>query len=570
MLVSFLILSTAPAVWTGIFSYKLLTNSRKEVVISYTENTIQRLANDIDQVLNEAITQTRIIRNDLEFQKILKQQPDDWYEEYSLQTQGDMRLSSLIGGRENIMSVYVIGMNGVVFKSSFFSIREEEHRRSPWYTQIILSGKPIWFSPHVGSFVAQTLNSRVVTLGVPIIDKSTGNFLGVILVDIAETVINNLSDFRFGNTTRMLINYSEEKELVLRPQSNIYVYENGEDSIYKPTPEMSISGSDITIKKELVPDSWTLNAVIFTRQIGKSLNILTYNIILVIFLTICLCIVLSVVISRSVMKPVEKLSALMMHATGGDLSVRYESDSHDTIAELGYSFNELLRKIRELLINIESEQRNLQKSELRALQAQINPHFLYNTLDSISWLAREKDYENIIELNYALTSMLRTGLNKGNDIISLKKEIEHSMNYLIIQKIRYEDAFLYEFNIDDSLLGCSILKLLIQPLIENAIYHGVRKNRQTGHIEINVYEDESNVVIEVNDDGPGADLQDFEKLIKELNDNDCSENRHYGLKNVNDRIRIFYGSEYGLEFENRQPDGFTVRMKLPYVEGVTL
>ncbi len=570
LLFSFFILSTVPAVWTGVFSYKLLSDSRKDLVISYTEDAINRLADDINQVLEEAVHQTGVIRNDPEFQEILKQEPSDWVDEYNLQRRGDMRLSSLIGSREGAMSVYVSGMNGIVFKSSFFSIKEDDFRGSKWFTEIIISGKPVWFPPHEGSFVARTLNSRLVSLGVPVMDKLSGRFLGVILVDITETHLNNLSDFNIGETARMLINYSDSEELVIRPQSNIYIYENGVDKIYKPTPEISLSRNDLTISKKLLPDGWSLNAVIFTRQIEKDFDILTYNIALVIFLTICLCILLSVIISRSVMKPVEKLSSLMMLARGGDLSVRYTSNRHDTIAELGFSFNELLSKIKQLLEDIEAEQKNLKKAELRALQAQINPHFLYNTLDSISWLAREKDYENIIEMNYALTSMLRTGLNKGNDIIPLHEEIEHSRNYLIIQKIRYEDSFDYDFNIDESILDSSILKLLIQPLIENAIYHGVRRKRRTGKIEIDVFEENCNVVIEVNDDGPGAEAEDFSRLINELDRDNYTGGTHYGLKNVNDRIRIFYGSAFGLIFKNRNPEGFAVKMVLPYKKGVSV
>ena len=189
-------------------------------------------------------------------------------------------------------------------------------------------------------------------------------------------------------------------------------------------------------------------------------------------------------ISRSIYVPITKLHNVTTTITQHDLQSLVNRANADEITELGISFNIMIGRIRELLDTVVEEQDNLKKSELRALQAQINPHFLYNTLDTIIWMAESRKTENVVEIVSALSTFFRVTLSKGRDWITLREEIQHTESYLTIQKMRYRDILDYTIDVDPGILDSTILKLTLQPLVENALYHGIKNRRGGGTIAV--------------------------------------------------------------------------------------
>jgi len=209
-------------------------------------------------------------------------------------------------------------------------------------------------------------------------------------------------------------------------------------------------------------------------------------------------------ISRSIYRPIQKLHNVTTTITQNDLQPLMDSHNMDEITELGMSFNIMIGRIKELLDAKVQEQENLQKSELRVLQAQINPHFLYNTLDTIIWMAESRKTEDVVEMVSALSSFFRTTLSKGKDWITLHEEIQHVESYLTIQKMRYRDILDYTIDVDPDILDCTVLKLTLQPLVENALYHGIKNRREGGTITVRGKRlDEKEILLEVVDDGAG-------------------------------------------------------------------
>ena len=273
-------------------------------------------------------------------------------------------------------------------------------------------------------------------------------------------------------------------------------------------------------------------------------------------------------ISASIYVPIRKLNDITTTITKNDLQALVNSENSDEISELGQNFNIMINRIREMLNAKVKEQEILQKAELKALQAQINPHFLYNTLDTIVWMAEANDTAQVKKIVRALTSFFRIALSKGKDWISIREEIEHVRSYLIIQKMRYRDILNYRIEVDDDLLDGTILKLTLQPLVENAIYHGIKNKRDGGTIVVRAQRVGDNLVrLEVQDDGVGFTPQKLAQIRASLSEDGLGEitmkEEGFGLENVNKRIKLYFGKEYGLYIQSKYREGTQVVARIP-------
>jgi two-component system sensor histidine kinase YesM len=242
------------------------------------------------------------------------------------------------------------------------------------------------------------------------------------------------------------------------------------------------------------------------------------------------------------------------------------SDNVDEITELGMSFNIMIGKIKELLDSKIQEQENLKKAELRALQAQINPHFLYNTLDTIIWMAESKKTDQVVKIVSALSKFFRISLSKGMDWITIGEEVERIRSYLIIQKMRYRDILDFNIEVDKEVTEHTILKLILQPLVENALYHGIKNKRKGGTINVRArMKGENEILLEVEDDGIGFTPEKLAQLRSELEDDSGSIKLEsgFGLDNVNKRIKLYYGKPYGLSVQSQYASGTCVTLVIP-------
>ncbi len=269
-------------------------------------------------------------------------------------------------------------------------------------------------------------------------------------------------------------------------------------------------------------------------------------------------------------KPLKTLQAKMNTAANGDLAVRFHAENHDEISELGDSFNSMVGRIDQLMQQRQQEQKKLKKAEFRALQAQINPHFLYNTLDSILWMAQASRRDELTEMVVALSRFFRLTLSEGRDVVSVAEEVEHARNYLIIQRMRYPDIISYHLAVDPGIGRKRMIKLTLQPLIENAIYHGLKNKRGGGTIRLEGGLDPGagTVVFRVRDDGKGMTEQRLGQVLADLEKKGDEEQEDgYALRNVHERIRLSYGCEFGLSIESVADAGTTVTMVFPALEG---
>lgn len=270
-----------------------------------------------------------------------------------------------------------------------------------------------------------------------------------------------------------------------------------------------------------------------------------------------------VLLPRTITKPIKELSTVTEQVAKGDLSVRSSIQHGAELKVLSDSLNVMIRKISSLIEDVKTEQSRLREAELEILQVQINPHFLYNTLDTIVWLAEADDMDAVVEMVGMLSDFFRASLGGGKDVVSIEEETKHITSYLQIQKVRYQDILEYEITIPEELKNVKIPKITLQPLVENALYHGIKNKRGKGTVKVYGYEEDGECILVVEDDGKGMTPEELQEVERRLLCDKEEEKESYGLYNVNERIRLRFGDYFGLHFESEYGKGTKVTVKLP-------
>ncbi len=409
---------------------------------------------------------------------------------------------------------------------------------------------------------------EIVSVIKSIDDPETGTFAGVLMVDLSldylEDSFQGLS--RGESAFYMIVDGNEE--IVYAPVNSI---------VYRINPDWFTNSSQIVertidnrgyrfIFAESPYMGWKTIGVYYLDEALQPVRFVQMSALIIALVTIALTVVISMVYSTAISKPVLHLRSVMERAGHGDLDVRYDGNSRDEIDDLGQGLNSMLDRIQTLLDLVYTEQKAKHEAELRILQQQIKPHFLYNTLDTILWMAEEKGHDQIAEAVMALTRLFRIALSQGREMISLGDEIDHVRSYLTIQKLRYEEKFDFSVECPENLTGLQVQKMILQPLVENAIYHGIKEKSGSGTIRVNIAENADVLELTVADDGvgiPAAELAQISQGLSHVNHE--PDRTAFALYNVNDRISLTYGDEYGITVVSSENRGTDVTIRHPII-----
>ncbi len=309
-----------------------------------------------------------------------------------------------------------------------------------------------------------------------------------------------------------------------------------------------------------------LISVIPYTDILAELNVVTKMIIIITVIAVFIGIGLTVIFSFSITRPIKKLAGVM-NAVRNESSIRTNIDypSHDEVGILYKSFNKMMRRIDGLVADVYESGVKQKSAELKALQAQINPHFIYNTLDSVNWMALLNNQNNIVRMVSSLASILKYSIKDPDHFVLLKEELDHVRNYVNIQAMRYEDCFEVVYDIQPSEMNLKLPKFLLQPLVENAVVHGVANIKLKGRIVISCMINGSQAVIRVEDNGAGADVHELNAYL-EGKKTSVKDSDGFGIKNVHQRIKMSYGEGYGLNYADRCDGGVVAEIRIPYKE----
>lgn len=565
-LVLTVIISIIPIAFIGYFSYWISESYLQDSIVDSSISKfelvnlkLERFLSNIDDISIDIISNNNV-------QKFLMN--TNISDMYMYENETKKLLRTILSNTKQIHSIIVYNINGDtrVFESSEISLGTEIDRFTKSNIQSYegfrhvkeLRGKRIWAKV----FEDSGLISMVRILN----EFGTQKHLGTILINIYEKDLITLVESskimegwnfiileQYGN----VVYETRDKELPLETITSLS-YSSGHSEI------------DVNGKKYLSAfytskfNDWRMILLMPFSRLFSGINIIKKTTMLIILLCLLMLTMFLLLISSYLTKPIIKLSKLMKQAELGDMDVKFRSHYKDEIGELGRSFNSMLERLKNLIRQNYEKQKKLRTQELKVLQMQINPHFLYNTIDTINWMAQCIDADRISEISIELANYYRQSLSKGAEIIKIMDEISQINSYLIIQKTRYEGHINFKIDIDEKILGLYIPKLTLQPIIENAIYHGLREKEGGGVIEIKGFLKENQVMFIIKDSGKGMEQESLNKLIKLLKEGDSSQG--YGLSNVNERLKLYFGVEYGLNIESVKDCHTTVIVNIPIVE----
>ena len=466
---------------------------------------------------------------------------------------------------ELISGILVAGENELYISNELFRVTRYPLNQESWYQSAVAAdGARVLIARPIGrnlrSYKTPSPND-IISVVRAVRDPDTGDMLGVICVDmLTRGIEERIRSTRLGKSGYVFV----------RDGAGEIVYAPINDTVYRVDPGMGSGVQTIAGERYQILlthsdlTGWDTVGVFRIGETSRQVTALHRYTFIMALAAATLAIIVSMRFSASFTRPITRLAKLMGETEGGNLDVKFEDDgANEEIVALGQSFNSMIAKIRELLSLVYKEQQEKRRAEFRTLQAQIKPHFLYNTLDTIRWMAEERDAPEIANTVSALTRLFRISLSRGQEIIPLSEEAEHVRSYLYIQKVRYEDKLNYVIDIPESLGDLKVPKLILQPLVENAIYHGIKQKRGPGHIEVRARREGDTLVFTVYDDGAGMSAEKCAQLNRELSDEEAIPDSGYGIFNVNNRIRLSYGRQYGLHYAINPDGGVTVTLTCP-------
>ena len=578
LLIFFLVVTFLPITTLGVFANLIYTKIVENKVNQHTDQMINQIEVNIDNYIKSVENILMYMSNSEDIKSFLNESEGkiESNESEILEDRIRRNLEIYTNINSEIFSILIANNYDKYISNELDKKTRDVLTKEIWYMESINESEKIhFFSKPIGRNLKSYKNysaEDVITISKAVVDRNTNKAIGVVMADInlkkfdeiiRDNYIGEKGFFYILDDNNNIV-YSPVNPIIYRINSNNF--DNDKDSfirsINNETFKIMYTTSNIT--------GWKSIGVFSLEDISKDITSVERFTLVIAVATLFLAVFFSLLFTNSIVTPIKELKTLMKGVESGDLDLKFEEYKYkNEFGELGHSFNHMVSEIKKLINMVYNEQRSKRKAEIETLQAQIKPHFLYNTLDTIAWMAEDYNAKDIINLVGALTKVFRIGLNKGREIINLKDEIEHINSYLIIQKYRYEDKLTYDIEFDKDILNTLILKLITQPIVENAIYHGIKEKRGKGKILIKFNRIFDDIVITVEDNGAGISeekLQNINSMLETSNSFciDSESGSGYGISNVNTRIKLTYGQEYGLKYYSIIGVGTKVEIRLPF------
>ena len=480
---------------------------------------------------------------------------------------GQELISNMTGVRSDMVSIMIYDMDGrlLLCGSNGLGLKENRGRNLSFDRKVFESTEEISvMPPHV-----QNLFLNYYPWVVTIAKKTE--------MRLYDHPVYVAADFNFSSIASYVDNVG------IGAHGYCYIMDRTGDIVYHPQQQLIYAGlkKEDTLSLENLADgvypgggtikaiqtlndgNWRIVGVSYTDElIGEKVREIQGLITRVAAVFIVFAVLLSALFSRAITLPMKRLVRAMQEFENNAEIYSYKTvKGVQEVQNLSESFAHMVKMIQELMNKVKMEEISLRKTELKALQAQINPHFLYNTLDSIQWMCEQEKNGDAVKMVSALAKLFRISISRGKELIPIADEINHARCYLLIQSYRYKNQFTYEFDIEESITGYYCNKITLQPFIENAIYHGIDRMVDEGVIRITARAEGDDIVFQVSDNGAGMTAKQREEILKK----ERSDSSGIGIKNVNDRIKIFFGESYGIQIDSEPDEGTTIRIRFPKI-----
>lgn len=543
--------------------------------IHYTTQIIEQVNRDIDAYIDymENISSVIATSSDVSLYLFDDNQTAKQYaqEKERILTQ----FHTIMESRSDIYNIAVVADNGkYIVNNGKEELTEYIDIKSlDWYQETMrASGGIAVSSSHVQNAI-QSSYQWVITLSRALVNNRTGEKEGLFFVDLNYSAISNLCiSNQIGNKGYVFL-IDADGNIVYHPKQQLLyggLQTEKTDEVMNCETNYFFTEEDAERRLYTMSRSektgWTAVGVAYSSELLKNTKQAQLMHLLVAAGLLLGVLILSNRLSQELTKPIRQLRDGMSTIEEGNFETRVDIEVENEIGSLARSFNMMTDRIHALIEQNFYEQEQKRKSELRALQAQINPHFLYNTLDSIIWMAEDEKNEEVVVMTAALARLLRQSISNEQEQVTIEQEIDYVRSYLTIQKMRYKDKLEYEIEAEPEILPVQIVKFTLQPLVENAIYHGIKYKETKGTICIRGYVKDKQAQITVEDDGAGMDEQQIQRILEDTA-NENARTSGVGVANVQKRLQLYYGEEYGISYTSEVGKGTTALVTIPMTEG---
>lgn len=575
--ISFSLLILCTTIVLSYTSYRLSSAAVMGNSVAYTSQLIEQVKLNIENYISNMESIAALVLTSSDLEKYVKGSSSGQEGKVKDKQLASQYLRSVVQSRTDISSIVYASSEGITVSDRLDAVLKPlpELIAQEWYQQALNQTGVAVSSSHV-QHLFQDEYRWVVSISRKLSDtfsEMEADRQGVLLVDLNYSVINNLcKQIELGKRGYVFI-VDPSGSLVYHPQQQLIYSQLKFEQL---ETVLGIKSGSVTVntgneQKLYTVDTtsfdWKIVGVTYPDDLVANKQQMQGTAALWGAVSLIFAMAISVLLSYALTKPLKNLEINMKRAERGEFDIRVEIESTNEIGKLARTFNLMIMKIKELMSQIVMEQEMKRVSELKALQAQIKPHFLYNTLDSIIWMAETGKMEEVVEMTSSLSKLLRSTIGEGEELIPIARELEHIRHYLTIQNMRYRNKFTYSIEVHEDIFECSILKLVLQPLVENAIYHGIKHNPEQGHILIRGKKEQNDITIQVIDNGVGMNPEQMSKLL--LQKADYRIGSGVGVANVDHRIQLYFGDHYGLSFTSEMEEGTTVTLRIPalYEEG---
>ncbi len=573
IMIAFVIINITLTSFFSYFAYWVASSIIEKNFIALTDRTISDSLNRIDMFLEKIDKYSLNLILGSEMEKILTKGYGENINYPRLFAEQVQNLTVIEG---DLLAIHYFGVDGDVyhypFTSSINSIRDL-NREGLIDAYRIEDSRIHWSGIYPQTYyLSDSQQSLKIFSGIRSFkDSFQPGIKGILLMDVEEDklyeFIKNISLGKNGqiyiiNKEGVIMTSSEREKTSAKIEQPVFDIVNTGDAGYS---YIDING----LKNVLIYDTsgrngWKVAATIPLKDVLYQTGSIKMMAIVVGIVVIALSSTISFLISTKITKPIREMTKLVKVVAKGNLDVKYEARTNDELKDLSDGFNYMTSSLKELIGKVYIEEIQLKQAQLENLNAKINPHFLYNTLDTIYWMLVIAEQNEISNLVVALSDMLRYSISKSGDQVTVREELKQIDNYLYIQKTRFKDRLDVEYEVEEAANDCYIMKLLIQPIVENAIKHGLEFQSQKGLIIIKVYEKEEEIIIQIIDNGKGMSEREVKHLLNRA-DTSSLKKPGIGLNNVNERIKMFYGAKYGITVESKLGEGTCVNINVPKV-----
>ena len=553
-------------------SVKYTDSAIFENSVLYTQTITKQINQNIDSYITYMDNIVSVISGSEDAQYYLFRESSDRGHEKRLLEQ----FRIILKGRSDIKNIGLVCDEGNSLFNTGYQTENPDLDLSTqeWYKKAVESrGESILTSSHV-QHVIEGERPWVITMsrGIANLVGSRAS-KGAVFIDLNYSAISELCDQNSIGDKGYVFIVDQDGNIVYHPQQqqlyNELQTENIDAVMNAKTDTVTVGKGEhekiYTISRS-EKTGWTVVGCMNVAELLKGSRQAQRVYVVCAAGLIVLALILSRLLARNITYPIQRLRDSMKKVQTGEFpTIDLEVSSENEIGSLTKSFNVMTHRIQELMVQNIHEQEQKRKSELKALQSQINPHFLYNTLDSIIWMAEGKKNEEVVLMTASLARLLRQSISNEDELVSIGQEAEYARSYLTIQKMRYKDKLEFQIDISPAIFGVKIIKLVLQPIIENAIYHGLKYKDSKGFLIVRGYREGEKAVLEVEDNGVGMDEETLSHIFEKHKVNYHSNG--VGVYNVQKRLKLYYGEEYGIVYKSKKNEGTRAVITIPVETG---